>query len=266
MAVVASAVTYLATSVSMMGALTSEVAFFPTVAAQVASSFTNRITPANVGGMALNTRYLARSGAGTTAAVTAVGVSTTAGGLVHISLTVFALAWAGSAGLGGVSLPEPRTLAITGGIVVGVLLLGFAIPHSRRFLLGTVAERARESVAAVRDVGGHPTKLVMLFGGSVLVTVANLVALYAAVAAFGAAPALSTIAVVYLAGSTVGAASPTPSGLGALEAALVAGLIATGVNEASAVAGVLLFRLATFWLPILPGWASFAWLQRSGRI
>jgi uncharacterized membrane protein YbhN (UPF0104 family) len=25
---------------------------------------------------------------------------------------------------------------------------------------------------------------------------------------------------------------------------------------------VLLFRLATFWLPLLPGWLSFTWLRR----
>jgi hypothetical protein len=29
---------------------------------------------------------------------------------------------------------------------------------------------------------------------------------------------------------------------------------------------VFVFRLATFWLPILPGWLAFTWLQRSDRI
>jgi len=29
---------------------------------------------------------------------------------------------------------------------------------------------------------------------------------------------------------------------------------------------VLLFRLVTFWIPILPGWASFLWLQRRAAI
>jgi undecaprenyl-diphosphatase len=28
------------------------------------------------------------------------------------------------------------------------------------------------------------------------------------------------------------------------------------------VPAVFLFRFATFWLPILPGWLSFMWLQR----
>jgi uncharacterized membrane protein YbhN (UPF0104 family) len=25
---------------------------------------------------------------------------------------------------------------------------------------------------------------------------------------------------------------------------------------------VFLYRLVTFWLPVLPGWAAFQWLQR----
>jgi undecaprenyl-diphosphatase len=29
---------------------------------------------------------------------------------------------------------------------------------------------------------------------------------------------------------------------------------------------VFVFPLATFWLPILPGWLAFTWLQRSDRI
>jgi glycosyltransferase 2 family protein len=29
---------------------------------------------------------------------------------------------------------------------------------------------------------------------------------------------------------------------------------------------VFLFRLVTFWLPILPGWLAFTWLQRTDQI
>jgi undecaprenyl-diphosphatase len=25
---------------------------------------------------------------------------------------------------------------------------------------------------------------------------------------------------------------------------------------------VFLYRLATFWIPVLPGWGAFSWLQR----
>jgi undecaprenyl-diphosphatase len=43
---------------------------------------------------------------------------------------------------------------------------------------------------------------------------------------------------------------------------LAAGLIAVGLDSTTAISAALLYRIATFWLPILPGWASFWWLQR----
>jgi uncharacterized protein (TIRG00374 family) len=49
---------------------------------------------------------------------------------------------------------------------------------------------------------------------------------------------------------------PIPGGIGVMEGAISAGLVASGVPEASAVSATLIFRLATFYLP--PIWGSFA--------
>ena len=46
----------------------------------------------------------------------------------------------------------------------------------------------------------------------------------------------------------------------------MAGLVAVGVTDAQAVPAVFLFRLGTFWLPIVPGWFAFEWLRRTGRL
>jgi uncharacterized protein (TIRG00374 family) len=70
------------------------------------------------------------------------------------------------------------------------------------------------------------------------------------------------VAVNYLAGASIASAAPTPGGVGAVEAALIGGLTAAGVPSEIAIPGVLLYRLATFWIPVLPGWGAFSWLQR----
>jgi len=49
---------------------------------------------------------------------------------------------------------------------------------------------------------------------------------------------------------------------GAIEAALVAGLTAVGMQAGPAVSAALLYRLATYWLPIAPGWLSWRALLR----
>jgi uncharacterized protein (TIRG00374 family) len=85
--------------------------------------------------------------------------------------------------------------------------------------------------------------------------------------AFGAADMnYAAVALVYLAGSTLGQAAPTPGGLGAVEAAYIAGLTLAGIDSSVAVSATLLFRLLTFWLPTVPGYWCFNWLQRVGGL
>ena len=89
-----------------------------------------------------------------------------------------------------------------------------------------------------------------------------MLAAYFSVVAFGGHLPFATVGAVYLVGSAVASAAPTPGGLGAVEAALIGGFVAAGLSNDVAVPAVFLFRLATFWLPILPGWICFTWLQR----
>ena len=51
-----------------------------------------------------------------------------------------------------------------------------------------------------------------------------------------------------------------------IEAALVAGLTGVGMQPGPAVSAVLLYRLATYWLPVLPGWLSWRLLQHRGYV
>ncbi len=52
----------------------------------------------------------------------------------------------------------------------------------------------------------------------------------------------------------------------AIEAALVAGLTGIGLPAGPAVSAVLTYRLATYWLPVVPGWAALRVLQRRGYV
>ena len=54
--------------------------------------------------------------------------------------------------------------------------------------------------------------------------------------------------------------------MGAVEAALAAGLTAAGLPGGIAVSAVLLFRLLTFWIPTIPGYLAFNWLTKKGYL
>jgi uncharacterized protein (TIRG00374 family) len=112
------------------------------------------------------------------------------------------------------------------------------------------------------DVLQDPNKIGTGFGGMLLLTAAFVVCLDCSIRAFGGSLEWSAVAVVFLTGNALGSAAPTPGGLGAVEGALTLGLTLSGLPVETATSAVLLYRLLTFWLPVLPGWAAFTYLQR----
>jgi glycosyltransferase 2 family protein len=257
-----SALTYLASAISLLGSVTVRLPFWPTVLTQGASSFVNRVSPANVGGMALNVRYLQKSGIEPSEGVAAVGVNALAGALVHTVLLVIFFGWAGRGPARAFRLPSGSKLLLILAIAAAVVGLILATRPGRRFAAGKLLPGLRSSLASLRRVARSPGRLALLFGGSALVTLAYIGGLVASAEAFGAGAGVAQVGAVYLAASLIAAASPTPGGLGAIEAALVAGLNGIGIAPGPALSAVLTYRLATYWLPVLPGWLSWRLLQR----
>ena len=264
--VATSALTYAGAAVSLAGAVPVRLRPVPLLAAQLASSFTGRLVPAGLGGMALNVRYLQRSGVDVATATSAIGLSYAAGTAVHVVLLVgfgIAAGRSPSASVGPVESP-----AVLGGALalLGLSLAAAAVPAVRRRVTARLLPPLRRSARGVAATLRSPGRLALLLGGSAATTLGYLGCLYASTRALGGGLGLVTVGVVYLAGAAVAAAAPTPGGLGAIEAALVAGLVGAGMDHTVAVPAVFLYRLATFWLPVLPGWAAFTWLRRSGRV
>jgi glycosyltransferase 2 family protein len=256
-----SAVSYLASAVALMGAVAQRIRFWPTVLTQAASSFVNRVSPANVGGMALNARFLKKSGVEPSAGVAAVGVNSVAGALVHLILMVVFFTWAGRGLAKAVRLPYSSKLLLILAVVAVIAGIVLATRPGRRFAAGKLIPGLRPAAASLKQVARNPGQMLMLFGGSALITLAYIGALAASVEAFGGGPDLVLLSAAYLGAAALAAAAPL-GGLGAIEAALVAGLTGVGMRVGPAVSAVLLYRLATYWLPVAPGWLSWHLLQR----
>jgi uncharacterized membrane protein YbhN (UPF0104 family)/membrane-associated phospholipid phosphatase len=259
---VLSAAGYLAAAVAQLGAVDPPLALGRTTLVQVASSFANRLTPGSLGGMGLNARYLQRAGMERPSAVDAVAVNTAAGALVHVLGLLVAAVLIGRARLGTAHIPKgwPALVGLVAALVIGGLALWS--PAAQRRVVTPTLRAGRELAAVLR----RPGKAAQLLGGSAGVTLTYALTLACSLAAFDAHLALASTVAVYLAGSAVASVSPTPGGLGAMEAALVAGLTAVGAPTGPAVAGVLAFRLLTFWLPIVPGWLAYRALRANGTI
>ncbi|MEW2222320.1 flippase-like domain-containing protein [Streptomyces sp. NPDC006990] len=263
-AVAFSAVTYLFAAMSLLGFVPEKVSWWRTVQAQVAGSFVKLVAPAAVGGVALNARFLQRSGVRPGHAVASVGASQLFGLGSHITLLML---FGYITGTEHTPTLSPSRAVIAGLLTAAVLvLIVTAVPALRRFVSNRVRSLFAGVVPRMLDVAQRPQKLLTGVLGMLLLTLAFVMCLDACVRAFGHETSYANLAVVFLTANALGSAAPTPGGLGAVEAALIAALIAFGVPKEVATPAVLLFRLLTLWMPVLPGWLSFTHLTRRGAL
>jgi uncharacterized protein (TIRG00374 family) len=263
---VAALAIYVGGTVSLIGATPKRLPWLPTLCTLNAGSFVGKIAPSSLGGMALNIRYLQKSGVEPPVAVSSVGLDAVSGLVMHLVLMGVFIIWAGRQAFRGLKLPDPEYFVY--GIVAVLVLaaVAFAVPAVRHLVIKKMLPILARSVNGVGTVIRNPLKLAMLLFGSVLVTLSYIAALYLSTKAFGGDLRFATVGAVYLAGAAIASAAPTPGGLGAMEAALVAGLRAAGMPAPIALPAVFLYRFGTFWIPTLPGWACFTWLRRTEHI
>ncbi|MGW0335134.1 lysylphosphatidylglycerol synthase domain-containing protein [Streptomyces sp. NPDC003011] len=266
-AVLFSTASYFAAAMALLGFVPERVPFLRTVGAQVAGSFVKIVAPAAVGGVALNTRFLQRAGVRPGLAVASVGASQLFGLGCHILML---LAFGYLTGTEKTPSLSPSRTVIAGLLTVAVLVLVVtSVPFLRKFVATRVRSLFAGVVPRMLDVLQRPQKLITGIGGMLLLTACFVMCLDASIRAFGdetTSLSIAGVAVVFLAGNALGSAAPTPGGVGAVEATLTVGLIAIGLPKEVAAPAVLLFRLLTLWLPVLPGWLAFNHLTRKGAL
>jgi glycosyltransferase 2 family protein len=254
-----SAATYVGASLSLSGFVLERLKLARTLLVQVAASFVTLVTPAAVGGVALNIRYLRKAGLTPADAAASVGVSQVIAFALHAVLLLIFAALAGTSHAASVRPPAWAYIALA--VVVGVILLILAVPFTRRLLVSRLAPTLSQVIPRLLDIAQQPAKLAEGVGGALLLTASYIGCLAVSVLAFGGSLPLDSVAVVYLTGAAIGSIVPTPGGIGAVEAALTAGLTAAGLSGATAISSVLLFRTVTFWLPVPLGWGALNYLQ-----
>jgi uncharacterized membrane protein YbhN (UPF0104 family) len=249
------------------GTIPERLPFGPTYQVQFASSFLNRITPSNVGGMALNLRFLQKTGIETGAATASVGLQSLAGAL---SNTVVAAVFLTSAGRrhGGVhpdlSAGRPLLWAVVLVLAAGGLLA--FTPPGRRFLRDKVWPFLRAAGAAVAGIATEPAKVAVGTVGALGLPLIQVVGLAMSLHALGADLSFVQVGAAYMAARLIANAAPVPGGLGALEAGLIAGLTTLGVAAGAATSAVLVYRLLTFWLNVPLGALALNVVQRRGYV
>lgn len=245
--------------ISLQAAVDRPIPFGPTLLVQLASSFIGRLTPEGLGWLVLNQRYLERAGLPRSAGIAAIAMKVLAGGLSRVIIALAVVAAIGGGDVPGLQLTRAWPAAFA--IVLALAVAGSLAVRVTRSRAPRAMESLQSGARALHAVLTRPSRAAVLFGSAASLTLLPALALAASVRAVGVEADLASVFAVYLGGSAIASVSPTPGNLGAVEAALTAGLTAIGVPIGPAIAAVLVYRLITFWLPVVPGFLAFRALQ-----
>ena len=255
-------------SLSTLGSVPARIPFLPVYAMQLATGYLNLALPSNLARMAINIRFFQRHGVPPATAVTAgmidSFVSTVMQAILLAALLLFSEA---SLDLGLDTPSGPPTRALLAVVAIGVGLVAVVVLVRR--LRRAISERVRrwwpdvrETLAALR--AGN--KLGLLLGGSLATELLFAVSLGIFANAFGYDISLADLLLINISVSLLATFVPVPGGIGVTEFGLTVGLTAAGMQEEAALAAVVLYRLATFYVPPVWGFFAMRWLQRNAHL
>ena len=259
-ALLASVVTYIGSGLAMSGSAAQRIRLVHSMLAAVAATFVGAFAPPGVAHVGLNTRFYQKQGMPPAVAISATAAKEVGVGAVHIILLVVMAVVAGSSGALQDELdklPSLGTVGIVVAIVLAVVGIAAATPRVRDLVRRSVIPAVKESLGSLRELAENPARMLTLFVGALLLQLGYVAALYLAVRALGGEAGFVTIGLIYLTVGSAASVAPTPGGVGAVEAVLLAALTGVGMAAAPALAAVFLYRLVTFWIPIPVGGLSF---------
>lgn len=257
----ATCLTWVAAACTRQGAVLERLPRRRLLATQFAAGAANHLLPTGLGASAVNLRFMTVCGLPPARSSAALALYLLAESVGRVGLLAALLvAFPGALRFGSL-LPEgafgPLLLAV-GGLLAVVVVALTAVGRLRRMVVGFL----RTALGEARSVHALPSRALALWGGALAFPALQAAALVLVGLAFGLAVPPAHMAVAYLAATVAVALVPTPGGIGSVEAALVVALVAVGGAAAVATAVVLVFRIITVWLPLLPGALTLGALVR----
>jgi uncharacterized membrane protein YbhN (UPF0104 family) len=259
----------IAQAVSTLGASPVPLALGSVYALQLAVSYINLAVPTTAGRIAINIRFFQRHGVPPGSALAVGALDGFAGflvqGMLLVGLLLFTPASLDMRLSSGTASSAARLLGIVVAIALVALLVVFAVRRWRAFILDWSRRLLGEATTALRGLRS-PRRLGLLIGGNLGAELLFALTLGAFVRAFGFSVGLDELLLINISVALLAGLMPIPGGIGVAEGGLTLGLVRAGVPEEAAFAVVLMYRLATFYLPPIWGFFALRWLERRKRV
>lgn len=253
------------TSISYQLLSEKRVRIMPTVLAQLAAAGPGRIIPGGLGHISIAAMHLSHEGIKLRKAILIIVANNIIGFIVHAAIIV------------GICMLYPEILIdlfehvsllsiatmVIATVVLATLFLWLSHIRSTR---NTIRRVNREWSTIFAHLLRHPQRIAELIIVAAIITFGHMTMLLVSGEAVSVhiQPTHALLALGF--GVFVGGALPTPGGLGAVEAGVTTALIALGYKPADAASAAILFRVATYWVPLIPGIFAYTLLRRRAML
>jgi len=259
----------LTSAISVIGASPTPLPLRPVYALQLATSYISLAVPATAARVAVNIRFFQRHGLRPGTALAVGALDGFAQFVVQVLLLLGILVFTPATlhlDLSG-SVPSGLSLLVLVVVLAGVaaLITLALVPKWRRAIFTWVRTLVTEAVHAVNGLDS-PRRLLLLLGGNLATELLFAFALQTFARALGYQVGLAEVLLINISVSLLSGVLPVPGGIGVVEGGLTFGLVRAGIPEEAAFAIVLLYRLATFYLPPIWGFFALRWLERTNQL
>jgi uncharacterized protein (TIRG00374 family) len=231
-----------------------------TVVIQFASMFANRLLPAGIGSNGVNYLYLKKCKHTTTQAAAVVAVNNLLGFIGHLLVLAVAIT------VSGMSLNWHLHRNFGYLLIAAVFVTIVLAISSNKKLRKNFSIQLRQLLISLSSYRHQLPRVGLALLSSVSLTLCNVLCLWFAGKAVGLDVNFVQTLLAFTLGIAIGAAAPTPGGIGGIEGGIVAGLVGFSVTSALALAAVLLYRLFNFWIGFALGGIAFIYATKRNYI
>ncbi len=231
-----------------------------TILAHIAGSGPGRIIPGGIGNLSISALHLKKTGL-TIEQSFGVVITNNIFGLIANLLLVL-----------GVILFRPETVSIITKnvssqhlyIALTIIVTLIVVSQWLLHIKGTkkeISKTVKQSKKIMKQFLSHPSRVVKVLMIGLIIALVHTFMLDLSAFALDVSLSITDALIALSFGVLLGGIIPTPGGIGSVEAGITAALVVLGYDATLAASIAVLFRVATYWQPLIPGTLAYLYLR-----
>ncbi len=254
---------YFPDATGMLAAVGYPIPLRPVLVMQSAVRFIGLAVPSAAGRVGMTAAFLRKYGISFTASLVQGSIDTISGLAVEVVILLTAFAFGGVSF--GLTTGEPEwgvILLIIIVVVVVAVLLVRRVQKLQDWIMPVVGEAFGALAGVLKD----PKRTLALLASNFASRFVLAISMWMILLSLDVSLGIWAVLTATVAAGLLGGLVPIPGGVGVSEAVLTAFLILFGVDETTAFAAAVVYRVATFYIPAAAGFFSMRWLEDKGYI